>query len=65
MERDLESEKALRLREWIVLRFWGEDIRKHTDECIRAVEEAIFEQQVATGYENDLFPGEGQMWNLI
>ena len=46
MERDLENEQALRYREWTVLRFWGKDIREHTDECIRAVEEAVFEQRV-------------------
>lgn len=46
MERDQENEKALRIREWTVLRFWGEDIRKHTEECVRAVEEAVFEMQV-------------------
>ena len=42
MERDLENDKALRFREWTVLRFWGEDIRKHTADCVRAVEEAVF-----------------------
>lgn len=46
MERDLENEKALRFREWTVLRFWGEDIRKHTDDCVRAVEEAVWEQNI-------------------
>lgn len=43
MERDRENEKALRFQEWTVLRFWGEDIKKHTEECVRAVEEAVFE----------------------
>ena len=43
MERDKENEQALRFQEWTVLRFWGEDIRKHTDDCVRAVEEAVFE----------------------
>ena len=47
MERDSENEKALRFRDWTVLRFWGEDIRKHTDECIRAVEEAVFELKIS------------------
>ena len=51
MERDLENEKALRFREWTVLRFWGEDIQKHTDECVKAVEEAIFEQRICMGEE--------------
>ena len=28
---------------WTVIRFWGEDIKKHTDECVKTVEEAIFD----------------------
>ena len=56
MERDLENEKALRFREWTVLRFWGEDIRKHTDECVRAVEEAIFEQKISIGEDFNVTP---------
>ena len=51
MERDKENEQALRFREWTVLRFWGEDIRKHTEECIRAVEAAVFETQISTNKE--------------
>lgn len=47
MERDKENEQALRFREWTVLRFWGEDIRKHTDDCVRAVEEAIFDRKLS------------------
>lgn len=47
MERDLENEKDLRLQEWTVLRFWGKDIKRHTDECVKAVEEAIFERHMA------------------
>jgi len=46
MERDKENEQALRFREWTVLRFWGEDVRKHTDDCVRAVEEAVWEQKI-------------------
>lgn len=46
MERDKENEQALRFREWTVLRFWGEDIRKHTDDCVRAVEEVVWEQKI-------------------
>lgn len=30
-ERDDEVNKALRFREWTVLRFWGKDISKHLD----------------------------------
>ena len=46
MERDKENEQALRFREWTVLRFWGEDIRKHTEDCVRAVEEAVLEHHM-------------------
>ena len=52
MERDRENEQALRFQEWTVLRFWGEDIKKHTEECVRAVEEAVFEQQILCGNTN-------------
>ena len=46
MERDQENEKALKFREWTVVRFWGEDIRKHTEDCVRAIEEAIFDKKM-------------------
>lgn len=42
MERDEENNKALFFRDWTVLRFWGHDILKHTDECIRVVDEVAF-----------------------
>ena len=43
-ERDDEVNQALRFREWTVLRFWGDDIKKHTEDCVRVVEEAIEEK---------------------
>lgn len=46
-ERDDEVEKALRFREWTVLRFWGEDIKKHTEECIQVIMEEIFEKKLS------------------
>ena len=52
MERDRENERELRFQEWTVLRFWGEDIRKHTDDCVRAVEEAIFDQKVSSPFDH-------------
>ena len=45
-ERDVEAEKALRFREWTVLRFWGEDIKKHTVDCVQVVEEAIIDRRL-------------------
>lgn len=43
MERDRENEQALRFREWTVLRFWGKDIMRDTEACVRVVEEAVDE----------------------
>ena len=41
MERDDEINKKLNYEGWTVIRFWGDDIKKHTDECVKVVEEAI------------------------
>ena len=40
-ERDDEINKKLLFEGWTVIRFWGDDIKKHTDECVRVVEETI------------------------
>ena len=31
---------------WIVLRFWGNDIKKNMNECIRVIEETIFDLKI-------------------
>lgn len=43
MERDDEVNKKLFFEGWTVIRFWGNDISKHTDECVKVVEETIFD----------------------
>lgn len=45
-ERDDEINKRLSFEGWTVLRFWGEEIKKHTDECVQIVEETIFDQNI-------------------
>lgn len=42
-ERDDEINKRLLFEGWTVIRFWGKDIQKNVDECVRVVEETIFE----------------------
>ena len=42
-ERDDEVNKKLLFDGWTVIRFWGSDIKKHTEECVKVIEEAIFE----------------------
>ena len=46
IDRDDETDKKLRAMGWTVLRFWGEDIKKHTDECIQVIEETIFDNTI-------------------
>ena len=41
MERDREKDKQLLFKGWTVIHFWGKDILKNTEECIRVIEETI------------------------
>ena len=43
LERDDEINKKLLFMGWTVIRFWGNEIKKNTDECIRVIEETIFD----------------------
>lgn len=47
MERDEEVNKQLLFLGWTVIRFWGKDIMKNTEECIRVVEEAVFDYKIS------------------
>lgn len=29
-----------------MIRFWGNEIKKHTDECVKVIEENIFEMKI-------------------
>lgn len=46
IEHDSEVNKQLLSLGWTVIRFWGNDIKKHTAECINVIEEAIFDQML-------------------
>ena len=46
MERDDEINKRLLFEGWTVIRFWGNDIKKNIEKCVRVVEEVIFEEQI-------------------
>ena len=41
--RDDEVNKQLLFMGWIVIRFWGKEIMKNTDECVRVIEETVFD----------------------
>ena len=52
MRRDLENDQKLQFLGWTVIHFWGGEIKKNLDECIRVIEEAIFENMIAeTGHD--------------
>ena len=38
-----EVNKKLLFMGWTVIRFWGKEIMKNTDECVRVIEETVFD----------------------
>ena len=52
--RDYENDKKLLFLGYTVLHFCGQDISKHTDECLQTIEEAIWDTKfsdTATDYD--------------
>lgn len=45
IQRDQEVNNRLAQEGWIVLRFWGDEIKKNTQLCVLKVSELIMEQQ--------------------
>lgn len=46
MERDNENDKKLLFLDWTVIHFWGNEILKNPDECVRIIEEVIFDNYI-------------------
>lgn len=46
IERDQEKDKLLQFEGWTVIHFWGKDILNNTDECLKVIEEMIFDNQM-------------------
>ena len=47
MKRDAENDRQLSFLGWTVIHFWGQDIIKNIEECIRVIEETIFDNKVS------------------
>jgi DNA mismatch endonuclease (patch repair protein) len=47
MNRDIEKDKQLVALGWTVIHFWGKDILKKTDVCIKVIEESIFDIEMS------------------
>ena len=45
--RDFETDKKLLFLGYTVIHFWGQDIKKHTNECLKAIEEAIWDNTLS------------------
>ncbi len=45
-EHDDEINKRLLFEGWTVIRFWGKEIAKSADECVRVIEEAIWDMHM-------------------
>lgn len=46
MQRDLENDQKLSFLGWTVIHFWGADIKKDVDGCVRVIEETIFDKML-------------------
>lgn len=53
IERDDEINKKLLFMGWTVIRFWGDDIKKNTDACIKVIEETIFDIKIGENESDD------------
>lgn len=51
LKHDNEVNKQLLFMGWTVIRFWGKDIKKNTDECIKVIEETIFDIKIGEHVE--------------
>ncbi len=43
IQRDEEKDQKLNYMGWTVIHFWGKDILRNTEQCIKVVEETIFD----------------------
>ena len=57
-ERDEEINKKLLFEGWTVIRFWGKDIKKRLDECIRVIEETVWDTFITEEYVGDMYEAE-------
>ena len=51
--RDDEINKELTFEGWTVIRFWGKDIKNKLDDCIKVIEDIIWEQKMEEAEDED------------
>lgn len=50
IERDDEINKKLLFQGWTVIRFWGKDIKRNVEECVKVVEETLLDEKLKREY---------------
>lgn len=45
-ERDDEINKQLLFKGWTVIRFWGKEIASNVDECVKVIDETIWDRYI-------------------
>ena len=56
--RDWENDKKLLFLGYTVFHFWGQDIKTHTAECLKAIEESIWEDKISNTELPELTEGD-------
>lgn len=51
--RDEKIDKQLSALGWTVVHFWGKYILKHTDDCVKYIEEIIYDKHIEKEYIDD------------
>ncbi|MEY8515845.1 very short patch repair endonuclease [Lachnospiraceae bacterium 29-84] len=53
--RDWETDRKLLLLGWTVIHFWGKDILNQTEECVKVIEEAIWDSKMMEALDEEDF----------
>ena len=56
IERDSDVDRQLFALGWTAVHFWGKYVLKHTDECVKYIEELIYEYNIEKSYRLDTNP---------
>jgi DNA mismatch endonuclease (patch repair protein) len=55
IKRDNENEKELENMGWVVLRFWGREIKKNITGCVNEIKETIYEIKNNVYYKDEYY----------
>ena len=61
ISRDCETDRQLRIRDWTVLRFWGDEIRDDLEACVDEIKHVIQQREFEAGgaYVEGAHEGDG------